>query len=258
MVNYNLGLVVKPLPTASVYAAYGTSSNPVGAELDGTSANYGGLQLTNASINQIFGPVEAKAVEVGTKLEFFNRHLLATGALFRTDVSNARELVPAGFPNAGTIQAGAAYHVQGIDIGAEGKILDKLSIFGGIVLMNNRVDASSVPTNVGLPLAFIANQSFNLLAKYEVTKDLEVGAQATYRSKIYGGTLLAANQGTVLPDYWRFDAFVEGYFLKHYEWKIFVNNIFDKLYYDAFYQSAAPFVLVAPGRVVGGMLTARF
>ena len=148
--------------------------------------------------------------------------------------------------------------MQGIDIGAEGKILDKLSIFGGIVLMNNRVDASSVPSNVGLPLAFIANQSFNLLAKYEVTKDLEVGGQATYRSKIYGGTLLAANQGTVLLDYWRFDAFVEGYFLKHYEWKIFVNNIFNTLYYDAFYQSAAPFVLVAPGRVVGGMLTARF
>ena len=258
MVNYNVGLVVKPLPTASVYAAYGTSSNPVGSELDGTSANYGGLQLTNASVNQIFGPVESKAVEVGTKWEFFNRHLLATGALFRTDVSNARELVPAGFPNAGTAQAGAAYHVQGIDIGAKGKILDKLCIFGGIVLMNNRVDASSVPSNVGLPLAFIANQSFNLLAKYEVTKDLEVGGQATYRSKIYGGTLLAANQGTVLPDYWRFDAFVEGYFLKHYEWKIFVNNIFNTLYYDAFYQSAAPFVPVAPGRVVGGMLTARF
>jgi catecholate siderophore receptor len=258
MVNYNLGLVVKPLPAASVYAAYGTSSNPVGAELDGTSANYGGLQLTNSSINQIFGPIEAKAVEVGTKWEFFNRHLLATGALFRTDVSNARELVPAGYANAGTIQAGAAYHVQGIDIGAEGKILEKLSLFGGIVLMNNRVDASSVPTNVGLPLAFIANQSFNLLAKYEVNKYLEVGGQATYRSKIYGGTLLAANQGTVLPDYWRFDAFVEGYFLKHYEWKFFVNNIFNKLYYDAFYQSAAPFVLVAPGRVVGGMLTARF
>jgi catecholate siderophore receptor len=148
--------------------------------------------------------------------------------------------------------------VQGIDIGAEGKILDKLSIFGGVVIMNNRVDASAMPSNVGLPLAFIANQSFNLLAKYEVRKDLEVGAQATYRSKMYGGTLLAANNGTVLPDYWRFDAFVEGYFLKNYEWKIFVNNIFNTLYYDAFYQSTAPFVLVAPGRVVGGMLTARF
>ena len=29
---------------------------------------------------------------------------------------------------------------------------------------------------------------------------------------------------------------------------MFVNNIFNKIYYDAFYQSAAPFVLVAPGR----------
>jgi catecholate siderophore receptor len=257
MVNYNLGLLAKPLPNASVYAAYGTASNPVGSELDGTSANYGGLQV-GSTVNQIFAPVQAKSIEVGTKWEFFNRHLLATGALFRTDVTNAREVVPTGIANAGQVQANAAYHVQGIDIGAEGKILDKLSIFGGVVIMNNRVDASAMPSNVGLPLAFIANQSFNLLAKYEVRKDLEVGAQATYRSKMYGGTLLAANNGTVLPDYWRFDAFVEGYFLKNYEWKIFVNNIFNTLYYDAFYQSTAPFVLVAPGRVVGGMLTARF
>ena len=231
--------------------------NPSAPELDGTSVTYGGLN-PSSPINQIFGPQQAKAIEVGTKWEFFDRHLLATGALFRTDVSNARELVPTGFPNAGTIQANAAYHVQGIELGATGKILDKLSVFGALVLMNTRVDASVVPTNVGLPLAFVANQSFNLLAKYEVTKDLEVGAQATCRSKIYGGTLLAANQGTVLPDYWRFDTFIEGYFLKNYEWKLFVNNIFDKLYYDAFYQSAAPFVLVAPGRVIGGMITARF
>ncbi len=257
MWNYNLGLVVKPIPIASVYAAYGTASQPVGAELDGTSANYGGLN-PSSPITQIFSPVETRAEEVGTKWELLDKHLLATAALFRTDVSNARELVPAGYPNAGTIQAGAAYHVQGIDVGATGKLTEKLSIFGGFVLMNNRVDASAVPTNVGLPLAFVANQSFNILTKYEVNKYLEVGGQATYRSQIYGGTLLAANQGTVLPDYWRFDAFVEGYFLKNYEWKIFVNNIFNKLYYDAFYQSAAPFVLVAPGRVIGGQLTARF
>ncbi len=257
MWNYNLGLVVKPWPIASVYAAYGTSSEPVGAELDGTSANYGGLNPTSP-INQIFGPVEAKAAEVGTKWELLDRHLLATAALFRTDVSNARELIPTGYPNAGTIQAGAAYHVQGIDLGAEGKFTEKWSVYTGVVLMNNRIDASAVPSNVGLPLAFIANQSFNVLTKYKINQYLEVGGQATYRSKIYGGTLLAADQGTVLPSYWRFDAFIEGYVFKNYEWKIFVNNIFNTLYYDAFYQSAAPFVLAAPGRVIGGMITARF
>ena len=257
MWNYNLGLVYKPIPITSIYAAYGTGSEPVGSELDGTSANYGGLN-PSSPINQIFSPIESRAVEVGNKWELFDRHLLVTGALFRTDVSNARELVPAGFPNAGSVEAGAAYHVQGVDLGVAGNINPRWSIYGGLVLMQTRVDASSVPSNVGLPLAFVANQSFNVLTKYKVTDNIDVGGQATYRSKIYGGTLLAANAGTVLPDYWRFDAFVTGKLSKNWKWKVFANNIFDKLYYDAFYQSAAPFVLVAPGRVVGIELAAKY
>ena len=137
MWNYNLGAVFKPVPIGSLYVAYGTGSEPVGAELDGTSANYGGLNPTSP-INQIFSPIESKAEEVGTKWELFERHLLVTGALFRTDVTNARELVPAGFPNAGTVQAGAAYHVEGIDLGAEGKITDKWSVYTGLVLMQKQ------------------------------------------------------------------------------------------------------------------------
>ena len=257
MWNYNLGAVIKPVPIGSLYAAYGTGSEPIGAELDGTSANYGGLNPTSP-INQIFSPTESKAEEIGTKWELLDRHLLATGALFRTDVSNARELIPSGFPNAGTIQAGAAYHAQGIDLGAEGKITDKWSVYTGLVLMNTRVDHSAVPSNIGLPLAFVAKQSFNVLTKYQLRDNLEIGGQTTYRSQIYGGTLLAANQGTVLPSYWRFDAFLEGKVAKNWKWKVFANNIFDRLYYDAFYQSAAPFVLVAPGRLVGVQLAARF
>ncbi len=159
---------------------------------------------------------------------------------------------------AAVITAGAAYHVQGIDLGATGNITDKWSIYTGLVLMKTRVDQSAVATNIGLPLAFVANQSFNVLTKYKVTDNIEVGGQATYRSQIYGGTLLAANAGTVLPSYWRFDSFVSGKLSKNWKWKFFANNIFDKLYYDAFYQSGAPFVLVAPGRVVGIELAAKY
>ena len=253
--NYNLGAVFKPVPITSLYWAYGTSSEPVGSELDGTSANYGGLNPT-LTVNQIFSPVESRAQEVGNKWELFDRHLLATAALFRTDVSNAREsITTAGVAN---ITAGAAYHVQGIDLGAEGKITDKWSVYTGLVLMKTRVDTSALASNVGLPLAFVADQSFNVLTKYQVTDNFEVGGQATYRSKIYGGTLLAANQGTVLPSYWRFDSFIDGKVMKNWKWKLFANNIFNKLYYDAFYQSAAPFTLVAPGRVLGVELSAKF
>jgi catecholate siderophore receptor len=283
MPNFNLGAVIKPLPIASVYAAYATSSNPVGAEFDGTSVQYGGLSPSlNGNPNQIFGPEQNRAIEVGTKWELFDRHLLLTAALFQTEKDNARESrnVSAGtataacpFPAgtaAGTtvscISAGAAYRIRGIDIEAGGKITDKWSVFGGLVLMQSEVTKSLVPpanailytSNVGLPLANVAHQSFSLLTKYQLTDVWELGGQAVYRSKIYGGTFLAANQGTQLPSYWRFDAFAEAKVNKNWTAKLFVSNIFNKLYYDALYQSAAPFVLEAPGRTVSMVLSARF
>jgi catecholate siderophore receptor len=281
LTNYNLGAVVKPLPNVSLYAAYATSSNPVGAEFDGTSAAYGGLApILNGNSNQIFGPEKNRAAEVGTKWELFDRHLLLQASLFQTWKDNARESqniasAAAATPScpytatAGTvscISAGAAYWIRGIDIEAAGKITDKWSVFGGVVLMQSEVTKSLAPSpqpllyasNVGLPLANIAHQSFNVLTKYQLTDVWEIGGQATWRSKIYGGTLLAANQGTSLPDYWRFDAFVEAKINKNWQAKLAVNNITNKLYYDALYQSATPFVFVAPGRVAYLTLSARY
>jgi catecholate siderophore receptor len=279
--NFNLGLTLKPLPITSVYVAYATSSDPVGSEFDGTSANYGGLApVINNNTNQIFGPMKNTAIEVGNKWELFDRHLLVSGALFQTNVTNARESVNAstttpvaGCPyppgRVGTIScisAGAAYQIRGIDLEVAGKITDKWSVFGGLVLMQSEVTKSLVPpanttlyaSNVGLPLANIAHQSFSLLSKYQIDDRWEVGGQAVYRSKIYGGTLLAANQGTELPSFWRFDTFVEAKIDKNWTAKLFVNNIFNKLYYTALYQSATPFVLEAPGRTAALQISARF
>jgi len=281
--DFNLGLTLKPLPNGSVYVAYATSANPVGAEFDGTSTAYGGLNSSLAGGNtQIFGPEKNKAVEIGTKWELFDRHLLLTAALFQTNKDNAREAQNVGnqaaaaalgcsYPtgttgNVSCITAGAAYYVRGIDLGVGGKITDKWSVFGGLVLMQSQVTKSLAPpadpalytTNVGLPLANIAHQSFSMLTKYQLNDTWELGGQAVYRSKIYGGTLLAANQGTSIPSYWRFDAFAEAKIDKHWTVKLFVNNIFNKTYYDALYQSAAPFVLEAPGRAGYLVVSARF
>ena len=116
-----------------------------------------------------------------------------------------------------------------------------------------------MPTNVGLDLANIAPTSFNLLTKYQVTNRLELGGQGVYDSKIKGGSLLAANGGiaypgapnpTFLPEHWRFDVFAEGKINARTSVKLYVQNLFDKTYYDALYQSAQPFILVAPGRAL--------
>jgi catecholate siderophore receptor len=269
MPNFNLGITLKPIPITSVYVAYATSSDPVGSEFDGTSANYGGLApIVNGNSNQIFGPTKNSAIEVGNKWELFDRHLLVSGALFQTNVTNARESVNTTVNGVTVpiISAGAAYEIHGVDLEVAGKITDKWSVFGGLVLMKSEVTKSLVPsanptlfpTNVGLPLANIANQSFSLLTKYQLTDMWELGGQAVYRSAMYGGTLLAANQGTSIPSFWRFDAFAEARINKNWQVKLFVNNIFNKLYYTALYQSAAPFVLEAPGRTASVVLSARF
>jgi len=280
--DFNLGLTLKPLPNGSVYVAYATSANPVGAEFDGTSTAYGGVApVLNGNSNQILGPEKNKAIEIGTKWELFDRHLLLTAALFQTNKDNARESqnitsaatatatcpYPAGTTGSvSCITGGAAYYVRGVDLGVGGKITDKWSIFGGLVLMQSAVTKSLAPsanlllypTNVGRPLANIAHQSFSLLSKYQINVIWELGGQAVYRSKIYGGTLLAANQGTSIPSYWRFDAFAEAKINQNWKVKLFVNNIFDKRYYDALYQSAAPFVLEAPSRAAYLVLSARY
>ena len=284
--NFNLGLTLKPAPNGSVYVAYATSANPVGAEFDGTSTAYGGVNPALAGgNNQIFGPEKNKAIELGTKWELFDRHLLLTAALFQTTKDNAREaqnvnsvasaaalgcVYPAGTTgNISCITAGSAYRIRGIDLGIGGKITDKWSVFGGLVLMQSEVTASNVKaanmpapllytTNVGLPLANVAHQSFSMLSKYQLTDVWELGGQAVYRSGIRGGTLLAANAGTSIPGYWRFDAFAEAKINKNWRLKLFVNNIFDKRYYDALYQSAAPFVLEAPGRAAYLVISARY
>lgn len=247
LVNYNVGLVYKPMSIGSVYAAYATSANPFGSELDATGTDYGGVPA-NSTI--LLGPERNKAIEVGTKWELADRHLLVTGALFQTTKDNARETVN------GLLTSGAAYRIQGIDIEAEGKITDRWSIFGGLVLMQSKVTQSGVASNLGLQLANVAHQSFSMLTKYKFDDGWELGGQAVYRSKVYGGTF-AANTNE-LPSYWRFDAFVEKKIDKNWTMKFYAQNLTNKLYYDSFYRSNVPFVAVAPGRAFYLVTTAKF
>ena len=84
--SWHAGIVYKPIPIASFYAAYATSESPIGSELDSTGAQYNGISATLVNVP----PQEARSMEVGTKWELFDRRLLATAALFQTDVDNAR------------------------------------------------------------------------------------------------------------------------------------------------------------------------
>ncbi|MGE3644781.1 MAG: TonB-dependent receptor [Beijerinckiaceae bacterium] len=254
--NYNLGVTYKILPFWAIYAAYGTSSNPVGAEVDGGGNDYGGLTATNA----VLGPEKNTAIEAGTKVELFDKKLLLTAAAFQTTKDNAREQVGGGAT--ATVQASGAYMVHGVEFGVSGKITDRWSIHGGAVFLDSKVTASANANNLGKKLANIAHTSFNILSKYDVTDKWTIGGQATWKGKILGGTLAAVLQAdggyNTLPGRWRFDVFTEYKITKNVVAKLMVQNIANTVIYDAFYRSGTPYVYMAPGRVVTGSLKFKF
>jgi len=99
---------------------------------------YGGLAaVAEWQPNQILARRKNTAIEVGTKMELFNRHLLVTAALFQTEkemrgIAEHRQRrgstpelsYPIGtVGSVSCISAGAAYRIRGIDLGVGARSL---------------------------------------------------------------------------------------------------------------------------------------
>ena len=80
LVNYNVGLVYKPMSIGSIYAAYATSANPFGSELDATGTDYGGIPANTA--------ISARA---GAQQGSRTRHQMGAG---RSPSAGQRRAVP--------------------------------------------------------------------------------------------------------------------------------------------------------------------
>jgi catecholate siderophore receptor len=248
--SWHAGIIYKPIPISSFYVAYATSQSPIGSELDSTGAQYNGLSSTLAGVP----PQEARSIEVGTKWELFNRRLLATAALFQTEVDHARTNDNVTAADPGNAFKGK-YRVQGLELGAAGNITKDWSVYGGLVLLDTEVLKSNNPQDIGRRLANIPLTQFSLLSRYQLTDRLALAGAATYGGEIYGGHLAAnaANNHTV--DWWRFDAFAEYKLTGNIDLRVSGLNLTDELYYDAIYQATDSFAFVAPGRA--GYLTVR-
>ncbi|QGZ65506.1 TonB-dependent receptor [Paraburkholderia acidisoli] len=241
--SYQFGLVFKPIPTVSLYASYGTSANPPGA-----NAGLGGGTDQLVTANQDLAPERARNIEVGAKWDVLDRRLSLTTALFQTDKTNAR--VSDGLGN--TINAGSQ-RVRGVEFGFAGNVTDKWSMFGGYsyldAITTNAGPGS--PTLSGLPMVMVPKHNFTLWTSYDVLPKLNVGAGATVSSLTYAS--VAATSRKWIPGYARFDASATWHVSKKVDLQLNVNNIFDREYYQTAYPIYATW---APGR--SAMVTLNF
>lgn len=234
-VNAHAGLVYKPRSNGTLYASVSSSSNPPCEQLDATAIDYGGCDARTAA----FDPVQNLSYEVGTKWNLLGEHLNLTAAVFRIE----RDDVPV--PGAGVVPL-QEQRVDGVELTASGDVTERLSVFGGLTVLETEVTDSDVPAQVGSKFPNIPETTLNLSGRYQLTDDVHFGATATYNSERFGGGVAAIN--TRLPEFWRFDLFGGARLTERLSVNFNVLNLTDEVYYDALYRSGTPFTYIAPGR----------
>ncbi len=242
-INYQAGVVFKPVENGSIYLSYGTSSTPPG--MDGGD----GADGLTAAIKDL-KPQETTNMELGVKWNLFDNALGLTAAVFHTVMDNARVT-----SDAGTTQNAGKKSVDGVEIGFNGRITDAWSIYGGYSWLDATLDDAGF-VNTGTAAAPIwspspnngnqfpnnAEHSANLWTTYQFPFGLTIGGGANYVSKQFGNV----TNTKWIPGYTRWDAMASYAFAERYSVQLNVQNLTDKLYFNKPY--ASHYASIAPGR----------
>lgn len=244
LLNYQLGLAYKPVENGTIYASYATSSTPAnaslgeGSETQGITASCRGNTCTGLNAADL-SPEKNKTYEVGTKWEVLDRRLTLTGAVFRTETTNARVTLANGdYAMAGKKE------VDGLELGFSGALTSKWQVFGGYTFLKSKLkdNGPSGAANDGNDFPSTPRNSLSLWTTYAVLPKLTLGGGAYYVDKQWANPANTA----YIPSYWRFDAMAGYQFDKHWNAQLNVLNVFDKTYYDKAY--TAHYAGIAPGR----------
>lgn len=268
-----LGLVYKPAKNGSIYASFSSSSEMPGdylsaPDLSRTGGN--GLPGLADGVNDPDNkPRVALNFELGTKWSLFQERLLATAALFRTEKKN---IAITGKDNpadpANTLKGYGKQIVEGIELGATGKLTDAWTVFAGAVFMDSErqhsryldrvrcngasagdygggtaagTGALPAPTcgvtrTDGDELAFTPKVSANLWTTYKATEDLTLGLGAQHVGKQYLGRpsdadrIIKNGQYGTLPSYTVVNALASYSVNSNLTLRLNVDNVFDKKY----------------------------
>ena len=268
-VNGNAGLTYKINSLGNVYASVSSSTDINGGESDvGGSCGYGGICLPPANTGvtiAVSKPEKTLNYEIGTKWQLLQQKLLVTAALFRTIKSDVQEQSAANaYTTIGTLNTGKN-RVQGVEFSVVGNLTQKLSTQLGVTVMDSEVLESFTPANKGKQLSNFARKQASAQLKYQLAPKFAVGGAATYQSKMFAGqpdTAAGFNATTglyniVVPSYTVFDAFAEYKFSDKLNARLNVNNVTNKDYYLAAYQSGS-FMYLGDKRNAHITLTYKF
>jgi catecholate siderophore receptor len=223
MLSYRFGGVFHPTPNSSIYIAYGNSYNP--------SAELGTLSSAPTSITgSALSPEKNISYEAGVKVDTLGGRLSLTGAVFRIEKTNMR--IPAD-PLSGdlTIVLDGKARVDGIELGAVGKLTDKWQVIAGYSYLKTEIISTTNLNELGRELPNAPPHNFTFWSTYDVTPDWTVGGGATYQAEAFVNT----GNTAFVPDFWKFDAMANYKVDKKSSIQLNIYNITDTEYYAQYY-----------------------
>ena len=221
MVSWRGGLVYKPSPSGSVYLGYGTSFNP--ASEAGTTGT--ALSGSDTAVNSVtLEPERSRNLEVGAKWAAFQDRMAVTGALFRTEKTNARTRNLANEP---FVLAGRQ-RVQGLELGVSGQIAPGLTGLASFAWMNSRIVESANPVEDGRDLALTPERTASIWATWQVRRRVTVGGGAQFMDAIFRNTTTDLS----VPAYWLVNAMGAYDINAHLSLRVNATNLTNEQYVD--------------------------
>lgn len=235
-----VGVVYKPVEPGSLYASYSRATQPTAIGASTNNLIYGTASTNN------YTPATSQTYELGTKWDLAGGALGLTAALFRTELSNSWQYTS---DDTSPVRALPAKRVDGIELGLQGNITDKWSIFAGITRMKSRITKGA---NEGAEAANVPDWSGSLWTSYKVTPDLAlsygvqyvghrrytdnayVGGQnnnSSYASGPSGVNAIYVQDGEKAPSYWVHNLAARYRVNRHVHVNLNLNNVFNKFYY---------------------------
>lgn len=228
--SYRAGLVFKPAPNGSIYIAYGNSKSPSKSSVNGACT------AITCNVN----PESAVNYEIGTKWDLFDARMQLTASLFRNERQNYR--VPSTDPTEPDNVLDGKARVNGVTLGASGRITDAWQIFANYTYLDSKVirnldrDSTAFDPLAGNPLTQTPKNAFSLWTTYDIGWGITLGYGITYQSKIYITNSSSLPGAAVVPlatspHWWTHRAMISYDVTEDLRLQLNVTNLFDKEYY---------------------------
>jgi catecholate siderophore receptor len=261
--SWRVGAVFKPTEATSLYAAYANSKTPSSASVRLGCTSGSGATFSNFCD---VAPEKARNIEVGVKADVLDKKLQLTAALFRNERTNFRvQTFDIAAPTTQAIDGRS--RVDGIALGATGKITEAWSIFANYTYLDSKIKQSisdnclanpgvngcpTVDAQRGNVLIQTPKHSGSLWTTYLFPFGLQIGYGLTYQGRF------ATNQSVVgFPIQYRSDdymihrAMLSWAFDNGLTAQLNVQNLFDKRYYTNIRNNVST-TAATFGQVTGG------